>query len=177
LGVAVLARQAAGDTVFPTEGGHIGFAPTDAFDLALLHRLQQRYGRVSVERVVSGPGLAHIYETLADLRGEQMGTLDDAALWEAALSGEDRLAQEALERFLLILGGVAGDLCLAHLSKALVLTGSLANRMAARLRSSGFTQRFCAKGRYANLMETIPIFLCRHPEPGLLGAAAAFAAL
>lgn len=176
LGVAMLLRRAGQTHVLETEGGHIGFAPEDSVDRAILERLQQRYLRVSVERIVSGPGLAHIYEALAALQGEAVHLLDDPTLWQQAIDGSNALARTALERFCMNLGSVCGDLALAHGSKAVVLAGGLAPRFVDLLCTSSFASRFTSKGRFVSLMESVPVLVCTHPDPGLLGAAAAFAA-
>lgn len=175
LGVAILLRDRAGYRVLPTEGGHIDFAPTDAVEDAILARLRQRHRRVSVERVVSGPGIVDIHAALAALEGCAPPGLDDRAIWTAALAGTDRLAVAAVERFAQVLGGVAGDMALAHGAAAVVLAGGLGRRLAGLLPTSGFERRFVAKGRYEARMGRLPVRLITHPQPGLLGAAAAFA--
>jgi glucokinase len=175
LGVAILDRHAAGYRVLPTEGGHVDFAPTDAIEDVILARLRQRYARVSVERVVSGPGIVEIHAALAALEGRPPPDLDDRAIWAAALSGADSLANAALDRFAQALGGVAGDMALAHGASAVVVAGGLGLRLRHMLSTSGFAQRFAAKGRYAARMGRLPVRLITHPQPGLLGAAAAFA--
>jgi glucokinase len=175
LGVAQLLRAANGYRVIATEGGHIDFAPLDGLEDAVLQRLRARYRRVSVERIVSGPGLVSIYEALAAIEGRSVGSVDDKALWTAALDEGDSLAAAALDRFCMSLGAVAGDLALAHGSSAVVIAGGVGLRLADHLPRSGFRQRFAAKGRFEALMSTIPVKLVTHPQPGLLGAAAAFA--
>ena len=158
-----------------TEGGHIDFAPLDAIDDALLARLRQRHNRVSVERVVSGPGLVAIYETLAALEGRIGPQQDDRTLWQSGTSGTDSLAAAAVERFCLALGSVAGDLALAHGAAAVVIAGGLGLRIKDTLVASGFASRFRAKGRFEAMLAALPVKLITHPQPGLLGAAAAFA--
>jgi glucokinase len=179
LGVAQLlrVRGAAGSRVLATEGGHMDFAPLDATEDALLGRLRARHGRVSVERVVAGAGLAAICEALAEDEGETAAPTDDKALWALALAGEDRLAAAALDRFCMCLGSVAGDLALAHGAQAVVIAGGLGLRLAEQLPRSGFAARFAAKGRFSDRMAGLPVKLVTHPQPGLLGAAAACAAL
>jgi glucokinase len=176
LGVGLLLRRDGQTHVVETEGGHMDFAPVDAIEDALLVRLRQRYGRVSVERIASGPGLAHIYEALAAHEGRPVTLLPDAELWAAAIDGSNDLAAQALERWCLALGCVTGNLALAHGAKAVVLAGGLPPRILPQLRTGGFKQRFRAKGRFEALMAAIPVRVCIHPEPGLLGAAAAFEA-
>lgn len=175
LGVAQLWRDPAGYRVQPTEGGHVDFAPLDALEDAILARLRQRHRRVSVERVVAGPGIVDIYETLAHLDGHAFVPRDDKAIWQLGTSGDDSLAAAAVDRFCLCLGSVAGDLVLSQGAQALVMAGGLGLRIQDSLVRSGFAERFRAKGRFEALMAAIPVKLITHPQPGLLGAAAAFA--
>jgi glucokinase len=175
LGVAQLWRNAAGYHVQPTEGGHIDFAPLDAIEDAILARLRKRHRRVSVERVVAGPGIVDIYEALASIEGRAIVAQEDKALWAAGTGGEDSLAAAAVDRFCLSLGSVAGDLALAHGASALVMAGGLGLRIKDTLLRSGFADRFRAKGRFEGMMAAMPVKLITHPQPGLFGAAAAFA--
>lgn len=175
LGVAQVFRARDGYHVISTEGGHTDYASLDAIDDAIVRRLRPTYTRVSAERVCAGPGLVHIYETLAQIEGKPVVHLDDARLWELALAGSDPLATAALDRFCVSLGGVAGDLALAHGPTGVVIAGGLGLRLKDRLVESGFAQRFVAKGRFQALMQTIPVKIITYPEPGLYGAAAAYA--
>jgi glucokinase len=175
LGVAQIFRRNDGYDVVSTEGGHMSFAPFDAIDDRILADLRRLHPRVSAERVVSGPGLIHIHNTLAAIEGRAARVDDDRALWEAALAGHDELAAEALERFLLCFGVCAGDIALAHGASAVVIAGGLGLRLADTFARSGFCERFLAKGRFDSYMADIPVKLITHPQPGLLGAAAAFA--
>lgn len=177
LGVAHIWRDGLGGyRVQPTEGGHIDFAPLDSIEDAILARLRQRYRRVSVERVVSGPGLVDIYEALAGMEGRAIQPSDDKTLWQLGLSGEDSLAAAAVDRFCLSLGAVAGDIALAQGASGVVIAGGLGLRIRDTLLRSGFAERFRAKGRFSELMAALPVKLITHPQPGLYGAAAAFAA-
>ncbi len=176
LGVAHIWRDGAGAyRVQATEGGHIDFAPLDTIEDAILARLRQRYRRVSVERVVSGPGIIDIYEALAGMEGRAIQPCDDRTLWEKGTSGEDSLAAAAVDRFCLSLGSIAGDLALAQGASGVVIAGGLGLRIRDTLLQSGFAERFRAKGRFAELMAALPVKLITHPQPGLFGAAAAFA--
>lgn len=180
LGVAQLIRDGDAYRVIETEGGHIDFAPLDAFEDGLLAMLRARTRRVSVERIAAGPGLRAIYEALARIEHRQVGTLDDKQLWSAALEGSDSIAVAALDRFCMTLGSVAGDIALAQGAigagrAAVVIAGGLGARIAHHLPQSGFAQRFAAKGRFESLMAAIPVKLITLDEPGLFGAAAAFA--
>lgn len=175
LGVAQLVRAGGAARVVETEGGHIDFAPLDVLEDGVLARLRTKFRRVSVERIVSGPGLSNIYSSLADIEGRTISTLDDTALWALALGGGDSLAVAAFDRFCLSLGSVAGDIALAQGAQAVVIAGGLGLRIADRLGASGFERRFRAKGRFEPRMADMPVKLITHPQPGLFGAAAAYA--
>lgn len=175
LGAAHVWRDGADYRVQATEGGHIGFAPLDAVEDALLARLRARHGRVSVERVVSGPAIVDIHAMLAEVTGRAVPPLDDRTIWTRAMAGEDDLAAAAMDRFCLSLGSVAGDLALAQGASGVVIAGGLGLRIRAHLVQSGFPARFVAKGRFAHVLEAIPVKLITHPQPGLFGAATAFA--
>jgi glucokinase len=176
LGVAHLFRSGAQYRVQATEGGHIDFAPLDTIEDAILARLRRRHNRVSVERVVAGPGIVDIYQALAALEHRTVPERDAIEIWTLAASGEDSLAAAAVDRFCLSLGSVAGDLALAQGGFAgVVIAGGLGYRIRDTLLTSGFAARFKAKGRFESLMASIPVKLIVHPQPGLFGAAAAFA--
>ena len=176
LGVAHVWRKGSSYHVQATEGGHIDFAPLDAIEDAVLARLRKRYRRVSIERVVSGPGLIDLYETLAAIEGRAVQQYDDKTLWQMGMSGEDSLAAAAVDRFCLSLGSVAGDITLAQGGFAgVVIAGGLGLRIKDSLVRSGFAERFRAKGRFEGLMSAIPVKLITHSQPGLFGAAAAYA--
>lgn len=167
LGVAILQRSGRGSAVLETEGGHIHFAPLDDKERQVCDALVAKYGRASIERVVAGPGLGHIVRTF-----DPGDTRDDAALWANAVAGKE---PEALDLYLGVYGSAVGDLSLAHGSMGVALTGGLTNRMKHLLCDSRFHARFCDKARYVERMRDIPVKLVTHPQPGLYGAAAAFA--
>jgi glucokinase len=177
LGVAQLHRRDGHIMVVETEGGHIDFAPLDKLEDQILQRLRLRYRRVSVERVCAGPALVNLYEALAAIEGRTVpATSDDKKLWQSALEGSDTLAAAALDRFCLALGAVAGDLALAHGGWCgTVIAGGVGARIADHLPHSGFADRYIAKGRFESRMSKIPVKLITHEQPGLLGAAVAFA--
>lgn len=176
LGIAQLIRRAGDYEVVETEGGHFDFAPLDPIEDRILARLRTRFGRVSAERIVSGPGLANLYRALAAIEGRDPVWRDETALWKAALAGDDPLAAQALDRFCLSLGAVAGDVALAQGADSVAIAGGLGLRLADRLPDSGFGERFAAKGRFEQHMRRMPVRIVTHPQPGLYGAAAAFAA-
>lgn len=169
LGVAQFHRGPHGTVVQASEGGHIGFAPQDALDDRVLAGLRSRYTRVVAEHVVAGPGIAAIY---AALGGTALS--GDRAIWAAGLDRSDGLASAAVDRFCGSLGAAAGDYALAHGASGVVLAGGLGLKLRERLAASDFAARFAAKPRYEAMMADIPVKLITHPQPGLLGAAAAF---
>lgn len=175
LGVAQVFRHKHGYDIIATEGGHVDFAPLDPIEDAFVKRLRREYNRVSTERIVAGPAIVAIYETLAELEKRPVPRLDDKKIWALAFEGRDSLAVAALDRFCLSLGAVAGDLALTHGPTGVVIAGGLGLRLKDHLLQSGFGERFVAKGRFRNLMASIPVKLITHPQPGLYGAAAAFA--
>jgi glucokinase len=170
-GVAGLARGDRGDLALATEGGHAAFAPSDEVEYAVWKRLKAEHGRVSIERLLSGQGLYDLYMTLAEMKGAQAFLTDQRAVMEAGNAG-DELAAETLERFCGILGSVAGDLALTFGARGGVfVSGGIAPRMAERLASGSFRQRFEDKGRLRPYVEEIPTSLVLHPYPAILGAA------
>lgn len=172
LGVAML-LTGPHPRIVATEGGHTDYAPVDRVEDQILAQLRTRFRRVSVERVVSGPGLTNIHAALAAIEGRAVPPRDDKALWAAALDEKDALAESAFDRWCLALGSVVGDLALAQGAEAVVLAGGMLPRVQHLLPDSGFHARFLAKGRFEHRMAAIPILRITHPEPGLLGAAAA----
>ena len=173
LGVAQVIRTAGQYQVIASEGGNMDFSPHDELDDQVMTALRQKYGHVSAERVVSGPGLRNIYEAIAQV---QVPYAEDRDLWLAALEGSDPAASAALKHFCICLGAFCGNIALAHGANALVLAGGLGLRLRERLPISGFAEGFAAKGEYRSILERLPVKLIVHPEPGLYGAAAAFAA-
>ena len=180
LGVAQIVRDRGALRVVATEGGHVGFAPNDAFDDELLAHLRDRHGRVSIERIVSGPGLHTIVYVTTGTKPIE----DDATLWRRALSGEDADMSIALERFCYLLGVVAGDIALAQGARAVVIAGGLGLLLAGVLTDRevrtisphhAFAAGFTDKGRFANRMMRLTVKVITHRQPGLFGAAAAFA--
>mgnify|MGYP001101746792 CR=1 FL=1 len=170
-GVAALARSDRGDIPVSTEGGHAAFAPTDDIEAEVWRRLLARYGRVSIERLLSGTGLFELYGMLADMDGRAPELPDEAAVTREALVG-DPLAGRAVDRFCAILGAVAGDLALSFGARGgIYVSGGIAPRIAERLAASRFRERFEAKGRLSDYVSAIPTFLVLHPYPAIMGAA------
>lgn len=175
LGVAALLRKSDHYEVIETEGGHIDFAPLDSLEDKILVQLRRHFRRVSIERVAAGQGLWNLYEALGAIEGVGLSFHDEKELWAAALAEGDSLATAALDRLCLSLGAVSGDMALAQGAVAVVIAGGVGLRLADYLPRSGFRDRFIAKGRFERRMDEMPVKLITYPQPGLIGAAAAFA--
>ena len=160
-----------GSAILTSEGGHTGFAPEDETEIEIARALMTRFGRVSVERLLSGPGLLNLYQTLGQIRGEPSPCAEPDEITRQALAGEP-LSRLALERFCAILGSVAGDFALAYGAVAGVyVSGGIAPAVIEVLAASDFRRRFEAKGRMSDYLKTIPTFVVMQPHAALIGAA------
>jgi glucokinase len=172
-GVACLARH--GDRAVPmaTEGGHMGFAPSDDAEVAALQALRKQIGRVSVERILSGRGLENLYRALEQIAGREARPLEAAEITAGAAKG-DTGCRAALTMFCSIFGAVAGDLALAHGARGGVyIAGGIAEKIETFLDQSPFRARFEDKGRLSPFVKAIPTKLIVNPDVALLGAARA----
>jgi glucokinase len=154
-----------------TEGGHASFAPGTPEEIDILRRLSAHYGRVSNERLVSGPGLVNIHRALSELAGTDPGPMQPPEVSARAAAGDAR-CMRAVDIFCATFGAIAGDLALTLGAwDGVFLSGGMVPRMLPSLQHSGFRQRFEGKGRYAPAMAAVPTLAVLHPQPGLLGAA------
>ena len=170
-GVSCLVRDRGHCIALTTEGGHIGFAPTDAQQVAVLSWLQQRLERVSVERILSGPGLESLHTALQQLAGLAPDGRNAEQISGAALAG-DALCRATLSMFCCIYGAVAGDLALVHGARGGVyIGGGIALKIEKFLCTSAFREHFERKGRMSSYVKAIPTRLILHPDATLLGAA------
>jgi len=180
LGQAQLYWDGARYRVNPTEGGHGGFAPVGEPQRELLAYLEKTHRPVSVERVVSGPGLVRIYRFLVE-RGvpthpdlEARMAAEDAAavIGTEGLSRDDAACDRALEMFVSAYGAEAGNLALRCLAVGGVyVAGGIAPKILPRLQEGAFMAAFRNKGRMSELMGRIPVKVVLDPATGLLGAA------
>ncbi|MBS4098960.1 MAG: glucokinase [Sulfuricella sp.] len=180
LGEGYLVWQGENYVALPSEGSHADFAPADELQIDLWRWLSERHDHVSWERVVSGPGLETIYRFLRE-RGDfpestllaQMMQAGDAsaAISDFALHQYDPLASAALDLFVAIYGAETGNLALKILaSGGVYVAGGIAPKIIERLKNGGFMGAFLAKGRFAELLASIPVQVVLNPEVGLLGA-------
>jgi glucokinase len=161
-----------------SEGGHIHFAPTDALQAELLTYMQTQFQRVSYERLVSGPGLAHIYTFLGRRRRQSVAELQtileqaDPAAAIAHLAQEgDALAEQALALFMAIYGSVVGDLALVSLAYGgIYIAGGIAAKLEDKIRDGAFMANYENKGRMSPLVKQMPVSIVLNQDVGLLGA-------
>ncbi|ALL13926.1 glucokinase [Caulobacter henricii] len=172
-GVAGMARRHGVDTPLTTEGGHIAFAPTDEIEIEILRALTKQFGRVSIERILSGPGMEDLHTILAAAEGRKVTALPAKQISERALEGcADSLA--TVNRFCAILGSTAGDLALALGARGGVfIAGGIGAKIVELLETGPFRARFEAKGRFVDYMKAIPTHVVMHPYTALIGAAVA----
>ena len=169
-GVSCLARYGERMVPLATEGGHVGFAPGNAEEVAVLQLLWKESGHVSVERIFSGGGLERLHRALEQLAGRAPLPLTAAEISAAALRNEAG-PHAALTVFCSIFGAVAGDLALAHGARGGVyIAGGIAEKIEAFLMQSPFRRRFEDKGRLTAYVAAIPTRLIVNPDLALLGA-------
>jgi glucokinase len=173
LGVGGLLPVGAVWLPIPGEGGHVSLAPQDAIGDAILAVLRRRFGHVSNERVLSGPGLINLACALAALEDVELDVEEPLQVAERARSGECRFCSAALVRFSAMLGSAAGDLALTLGARGgIYIGGGLCKRLDELFVRERFRAAFVAKGRLGYFLEPIPTYLVVRRDPGLLGAAA-----
>jgi glucokinase len=178
-GVSALVRDSRGNELaMPSEGGHACFAPGDPVEDEILRILRRRYDRVSIERLICGPGLLNMHRALAEIDGRETHIEDPAQITAEALENPNSHCGATLARFCAILGAVAGDIALTTGSRGGVyIAGGIAPRILPFLKASPFRERFERKGRFKDYMSEIPTQVILHKHAALLGAArVAFAA-
>jgi glucokinase len=167
--------------VFACEGGHADFAPRNELEIELFRYLSARFGHVSYERIISGPGLVNVYRFLRDTnRGVEPQWLTDemahsdpaAAISRASVGGKCGLCEQAVDVFVSIYGAESGNLALRLMALGGVfLAGGIAPKMLSKLTSPLFMQSFLSKGRMQPLLESIPVRVITNDKIALLGAA------
>ena len=172
LGVGALLVREGRCFALETEGGHAGFAPTDEDDVRVLECLMRRFGRVSCERLVSGPGLSNLHEVACEIHGHEYRPLTPAQITAGAADG-DAACNRAIHYFCAAFGAMAGDIVLTHGAwDGVFLAGGLVPRLLPALQAPVFRARFTSKGRFASAVARVPCMAVVHPQSGLLGAAA-----
>jgi glucokinase len=182
LGMASLVWIGSGYRVLPSEGGHSDFAPVNEVQTRLLHYLSHRLGRVWCGAVLSGRGLERIYAFLSETDTLRLRTtggraqnapISAAEITSRAVEGSDPRAVSTVNLFLDIYGAIAGNLALTLMAQGGVyIAGGIAPRIAAKFAEGAFMRAFCAKGKFADIMQTIPVHVVLNADVGLRGALA-----
>jgi glucokinase len=181
LGEAGLFWNGSQHEVFACEGGHADFAPQGDLQIDLLRFLADRYGHVSYERIISGPGLVNVFEFLCKRgQGKLPAGFDSqaadgsaaAAISNAALNGTNPVAEAALDLWISVYGAEAGNLALKTMATGgIFLSGGISPKILPKLLGPAFMNAFLQKGRLRPLLEGIPVQVITNDKAGLLGAA------
>ena len=184
LGQGVLTWNGRTHIPFPSEGGHVDYAPRNEDEIDLLRFLKQKYnGRISFERVVSGMGMTNIYEFLREVRGvdepawlaEKMAAAGDpnAVITELGLAAKSEICEKTLDMFVSAYGAEAGNLALKVLSVGgMYVGGGIAPRILEKLKDGTFMKAFTDKGRLSQLLINTPVRIILESRAALMGAAA-----
>src|ERR1700680_246556 len=182
LGVAGLFWDGNRHHPFACEGGHSNFAPSDNLEIELLQYLQKKYGRVSCERVLSGPGIKNIYDFLRDTRKAEepewlrtaMSAAPDppALISQTALEGKSAICDQALSIFVSVFGAETGNCALNFMSTGgIFIGGSIAGKIVPKMKGPGFLQSFLYKGRMETILKDMPVKIVANDDSGMIGAA------
>jgi glucokinase len=167
---------------FACEGGHADFAPTNDLQMELLSYLQKRYGRISCERILSGPGIKNIYEFLRDthkaeepswLRDQSNTTQDVPALIsQLAHEGKAAICDQTMSLFVSVFGAETGNCALHYMSTGgIFIGGTIAAKNVTRMKDPVFMRSFLDKGRMETLLKDVPVKIILNDDCGLIGAA------
>jgi glucokinase len=170
LGMACVVVGPAGRCVVTSEGGHASLAGASEYQDRLIAILRRRFGRVSAERVLSGPGLANLHQAVAELEGCDSPRRTPGEVTEAAFDGSSPVCRAAIDAFCAFLGAVAGDVALTFGARGGVyIGGGVAPRFVDHLAQSTFREQFVSKGRMRSYLERIPTRVILHPNPAFVG--------
>jgi len=182
LGVAGLYWDGFRHHPFACEGGHADFAPKDAIQTELLVYLQKKYGRVSCERILSGPGIKSIYEFLRDMHKadeptwlrDQLAAAPDppALISQMAMEGKGPICEQTMSIFVSVFGAEAGNCALHYMTTGgIFIGGKIAAKIEKMMRAPEFMKSFLDKGRMGDLLKDMPVKIIVNDDCGLLGAA------
>jgi glucokinase len=176
LGVSGLIPGGVGWTPLAGEGGHATMAPATDRESAVLDRMRRHFDHVSAERVLSGPGLVNIYNTLTALDGAPSRGYTAAQITDPETGAADPLCAETTTLFCAMLGTMAGNLALTLGARGgIYIGGGIVPRLGQRFAQSPFRERFEARGRFSAYLAAIPTYVVTHPLPAFLGCAAVLA--
>lgn len=169
-GLACLVPQSNGAIVIGTEAGHVTLAGTCQREDDVITWLRQRFGRVSVERVLSGEGLINLYQAIVAIDDAHVPERNAAEIVTAARADACPVSRATLDMFCAMLGMVAGDAVLTFRAHGgLYIAGGIVPRILDDLARSQFRPRFEAKGRFRNYVEAVPSSVIVHRDPAFLG--------
>ena len=169
-GLAALIRNPGGDTAIATEGGHASIAAEDKRDEAIIRVLRDQFGQVSIERILSGPGLVNLYHAVGIADGLVLRERTNAQIVQHAIAGTCEASVATLETFCAFLGSVAGNAALSFGAMGGVyIAGGIPARFPDFLARSPFRARFEAKGRMRPYVTAIPTALITNPLPAFVG--------
>jgi glucokinase len=172
LGVAGLVPTENGYQVLDSEGGHADYPPTTDRMAAVVGVLREEYGRVSLERLLSGKGIFNIYRSLCIINNIEKAYETPAEVAAAAQKGSDELALQSLNMFCSGMGSAAGNLALTYGAKGgIYIAGGVVPKFIDFFIKSDFRHKFEEKGRFVSYLKPIPIFIVVRENLGLLGAA------
>lgn len=170
LGVAALVPTDGGWLPLATEGGHVTLPASNREEEAIIDRLRERFGHVSAERVVSGPGLLHLIRAITDISGVPVSYDTPEDVVAAAIRGRDPQAVRALGLFCDFLGTVAADLALSlGAAGGVYIAGGIVPKLGDAFADSGFRRRFEAKGRFSDYLSAIPTWVVTAENPAFVG--------
>jgi glucokinase len=170
LGVACLIPRADKPVVIASEGGHATLAATCDREEWIIQHLRQRFGHVSAERALSGPGLENIYQAIGAVDKVETALQNATQITRSALRGECNIAVEALNIFCAFLGSFAGNVALTFDARGGVyIAGGISPRIVDFMRRSQFRVRFEAKGRFQQYLKSIPVHVITHPAAAFIG--------
>ena len=167
---------------FACEGGHADFAPRNKLDMELLTYLQGKHGRVSSERILSGPGIKNIYDFLRDTKKveeprdlrEQMSQAPDppALISKLAAEGKSPICDQTMSLFVTIYGAETGNCALHFMSTGgIFIGGSIAAKNVNKMKDPAFMKSFLDKGRMTPLLKQMPVKIVLNDDSGIIGAA------
>jgi glucokinase len=182
LGIAGLYWDGFRHHPFPCEGGHSDFAPRNNLEMELLAYLQKKYGRISYERILSGPGIKNIYDFLRDTTKveepiwlhEQINAAQDppALISQLALEGKSEICDRVLSIFVSVFGAETGNCALNFLTiGGVFIGGSIAAKIVPKMKDPVFMQSFLDKGRMEALLRDMAVKIVLNDDCGLIGAA------
>jgi glucokinase len=167
---------------FACEGGHADFAPRNEVEMDLLSYLQKKHGRISYERILSGPGIRNIYEFLRDTKvAEEPAWLKDeiaashdvsATIAGAATGGKAQICEKTMEIFVNVFGAETGNCALRYMTTGgIFIAGIIAVKNVERMKAPSFMQALLDKGRMGTLLREMPVKVILNDDCGLIGAA------